>query len=442
LDKFFFLKVVGRGMRKPQPLIGYCLVLVVISLVLIISSAFIQSFLLPEQLKLSPGQKMILSVTYPLSFQIPHLMRAEMPFLTRNLVVGSRRGRNYQVQLKLFGKIPIKKLKVMVADPPLVVPGGQAIGVVFSSQGVMVVGMLPVIGVDRRRYYPAKNAGLQPGDILLEIDRAPVNHVEEIEYFLRNYRRQQHFLTLTVKRDHKTFKLKIRPVLTGDGLSKRYMLGIFVDEPSAGVGTLSFYDPEKLSFAGLGHRITRVGGKNGLLFKQGEIVLANISGIRRGLPGKPGEKLGVFYGSQFSMGQIVKNTAFGIYGTLNKNYPISGFKPIPAAFNSQVKVGRAQIYTVIRGCRIEKFKVRIIKVFRQRSPRDKGLIIKVTDPTLLRKTGGIIQGMSGSPIVQNGKLVGAVTHVFVNDPTKGYGVLAEWMLQEMDSRLVSSKEAS
>jgi stage IV sporulation protein B len=429
-------------MRKPQPIIGYCLVLLVISLVLIISSAFIQLFLLPEQLKLSPGQKMVLSVTYPLSFQILHLLRAETPFLTRNLVVGSSHDRNYQVQLKLFGKIPIKKLKVTVATPPRLVPGGQAIGVVFSSQGVVVVGMIPVTGIDRCRYYPAKNAGLKPGDILLEIDRVPVNHVEEIEYFLRNYRPQQHFLTLTVKRNHHIFKLKIRPVLTDNGLSKRFMLGIFVDEPSAGVGTLSFYDPDKLSFAGLGHQIARIGGKNGLLFKQGEIVLANISGIRRGLPGKPGEKLGVFYGRQFSMGQIAKNTMFGIYGTLNKNYPISGFKPIPAAFNSEVKPGEAQIYTVIKGCRIEKFKVRIVKVFRQRSPRAKGLIIKVTDPVLLRKTGGIIQGMSGSPIIQNGKLVGAVTHVFVNDPTKGYGVLAEWMLQEMDRRLVVAKEAS
>jgi stage IV sporulation protein B len=429
-------------MRKPQPVIGYCLIFLGISLVLIIFSAFIKSFLIPEQLKLSPGQSMVLSVSYPLSFQIHNLVRAGTPLLTRNLVVGAKRGRQYQVQLKLFGKIPIKRLKVVVANPPLVVPGGQAIGVVFSSQGVVVVGMLPVTGTDRRRYYPAKAAGLKPGDVLLEIDHLPVNHVEEVEYFLRNYHERQRYLTLTIKRNYQIINLKIRPVLTDTGAIKRFMLGIFVDDPAAGVGTLSFYDPVKLSFAGLGHQIARIGGRNGVLFNQGEIVLASISGIRRGLPGKPGEKVGVFYGSQFSMGQIAKNTVFGIYGTLNKNFLSSGFKPVPAAFNSEIKVGDAQIYTVLKGCRIEKFKVRIIKVFRQHSPRDKGLIIKVTDQNLLRETGGIIQGMSGSPIIQNGKLVGAVTHVFVNDPTKGYGILVEWMLKEMDRRLDSVKEAS
>jgi stage IV sporulation protein B len=429
-------------MRKPRPVIGYGLLFLAISLFLIIFSAFIQSFLIPAQFKIAPGQKLVLSVTYPLSFQILQLMRAETPLLTRNLVVGAKCDRKYQVQLKLFGKIPIKQFKVVVAQPTMVVPGGQAIGVVFSSQGLVVVGMLPVTGLDRRRYYPAKAAGLRPGDILLEINHLPVNHVEEVEYFLRNYQEQQHGLTLKVKRDQRFINLKIRPVLTDTGTMKRFMLGIFVDDPAAGVGTLSFYDPAKRCFAGLGHRIARIGGKNGLLFNRGEIVLASINAIRRGQPGKPGEKVGVFYGSNFAMGQIAKNTVFGIYGTLNRNYPSSGFPPIPAAFNSEIKVGDAQIYTVIKGCRIEKFKVRIIKVFRQQSPRDKGMIIKVTDRTLLRKTGGIIQGMSGSPIIQNGKLVGAVTHVFVNDPTKGYGVLAEWMLKEMNTTPDVTEKAS
>jgi stage IV sporulation protein B len=436
------LKVVGVGMRKPQPVFGYGLVFLGISLVLIIFSAFIQSFLIPEQLKLSPGQKMVLSVSYPLSFQIYNVVSAQMPPLTRNLVVGARQGRKYQVQLNLFGKIPIKRVKVVVAKPPLVVPGGQAIGVVFSSQGVVVVGMRPVTGTDRRRYFPAKDAGLKPGDILLEIDRLPVNHVEEVEYFLRNYHERQRYLRLTIKRNQQIVNLKLQPVLTDSGATKRFMMGVFVDDPAAGVGTLSFYDPDGLSFAGLGHQITRIGGKNGLKFNQGEIVLASISGIRRGLPGRPGEKVGVFYGSQFSMGQIAKNTVFGIYGTLNKKFLSSGFKPLPTAYNSEIKVGDAQIYTVLKGCRIEKFKVRIIKVFRQHFPHDKGMILKVTDPNLLRETGGIIQGMSGSPIVQDGRLVGAVTHVFVNDPTKGYGVMVEWMLKEMDHRLVAAKEAS
>jgi stage IV sporulation protein B len=408
----------------------------------IVSTVFIQSFFLPRQLKLSPGQKMLLSVSYPLSFELSNLVRAETPSLTRNLVLGASRVRKYQVQLKLFGKIPIKKLKVVVATPPLVVPGGQAIGVVFSNRGVVVVGTLAVTGVDRRRYYPAKAAGLKSGDILLEINHLPVNHVEEIMYFLQNYRAKQLYLTLTVKRDQKIIDLKIRPVLTDNGTKKRFMLGIFVNEPAAGVGTLSFYDPGNRNFAGLGHQIARIGGRNGILFKRGEIVMASISGIRRGLPGKPGEKMGVFYGSQMALGRINKNTRFGIYGTLNKNFLNSGLQPIPAAYNSEITVGPAEIYTVIKGRRVERFKVRIVKVFRQQAPHDKGMVIKVTDPRLLARTGGIIQGMSGSPIVQNGKLAGAVTHVFVNDPTKGYGVLAEWMLKEMNRRDDAARKVS
>jgi stage IV sporulation protein B len=420
-------------MRR-QPVIGCCLGLLVIGLFLIVSTVFIQSFFLPRQLKLSPGQKMVLSVSFPLSFELNNLVRAETPSLTRNLVLGAARVRKYQVRLKLFGAIPIKKLKVVVAAPPLVVPGGQAIGVVFSNRGVVVVGTLPVTGVDRHRYYPAKAAGLKPGDILLEINHLPVNHVEEIVYFLQNYRAKQLYLTLTVKRGPKIIDIQIKPVLTDDGIKKRYMLGVFVNDPAAGVGTLSFYNPDNRKFAGLGHQIARIGGRNGILFKRGEIVMARISGIRRGLPGKPGEKMGVFYGGQMALGRINKNTRFGIYGTLNRNFLSSGPQPIPAAYNSEIAVGPAEIYTVINGSRVEKFKVRIIKVFRQQTPRDKGMVIKVTDPRLLARTGGIIQGMSGSPIVQNGKLAGAVTHVFVNDPTKGYGVLAEWMLKEMNRR--------
>ncbi|HYH03154.1 MAG TPA: SpoIVB peptidase [Bacillota bacterium] len=423
---------------------GWLVLVSVIILVFVISSAFIQSFLIPSQVKLCPGQKMELSVNYPLGLQMNRkvINPKETPEVTRNLVLNSRQNQKYQVLLKLFGSIPIKKLQVEVANPPMVIPGGQAIGVVFSSRGVVVVGMLPVTGLNRSRSFPAREAGLKPGDIILTINDIPINHVEEIEYFLRNFTEKEKKLHLTVKRNQQVLNLQIRPVLSESDSGKRYMLGIFVDDPAAGVGTLSFYDPTTMRFAGLGHQIAKIGGRNGIPFNQGEIVMASINGIRRGMPGKPGEKIGVFQGAQISMGQIKKNTRFGIYGTLNRTFLNSVSDPVPAAFNSQVNVGDAEIYTVIKGSRIEKFQVKIVKVFHQYSPRDKGMIIKVTDPVLLKETGGIIQGMSGSPIIQNGKLVGAVTHVFVNDPTKGYGVLAEWMLKEMQNRLNYPKKAS
>jgi stage IV sporulation protein B len=430
-------------MRNPQNVcrcLGLAGVILVIFMVL---SVLVQSVRIPANLRLSPGQKMVLSVNYPLSLHFnPQLLNPSQPKDVRNLVLVSDIDRKYDVTLKLFGSIPIKKMQVEVAKPPLVVPGGQAIGVVFSSRGVVVVGMLPVTGVNRRHYYPAREAGLKPGDILLEIDNIPINNVEEVEFFLKNFDSRRKHLTLTVRRGNMTKKFKIAPVLTENGYGKHFMLGIFVDDPAAGVGTLSFYDPETLRFAGLGHQIAQLGGKNGIAFHQGEIVMASIRGIRRGMPGKPGEKIGVFQGMQIPLGRIEKNTPFGIYGFLTKNMVSLELPPLPAAFNSQVTEGDAAIYTVVRGCRIEKFKVKIIKVFRQSAPHDKGMIIRVTDPLLLKETGGIIQGMSGSPIVQNGRLVGAVTHVFVNDPTRGYGVLAEWMIKEMFKRTGYDQKAS
>jgi stage IV sporulation protein B len=415
----------------------------IIIVIFMISSVLIQSRLIPDYLKISPGQKMVLSVNYPLSLHFnPQILNLPQSGVARNLVLVSNADQKYDVILKLFGSIPIKKMQVEVSRPPLVVPGGQAIGVVFSSRGVVIVGMLPITGVNRRHYYPAREAGLKPGDILMEIDNIPINHVEEIEFFLKNFDSRRKYLELTVKRRNVMKKLKISPVLTENSSGRHFMLGIFVDDPAAGVGTLSFYDPKTLRFAGLGHQIAQLGGKNGIAFNQGEIVLANIRGIRRGTPGKPGEKIGIFHGMQIPLGRIEKNTPFGIYGCLTKDWSNCGTPPLPAAFNSQVAVGDAEIYTVVRGCRIEKFKVKIVKVFRQSTPHDKGMVIRVTDPALLKKTGGIIQGMSGSPIVQNGRLVGAVTHVFVNDPTRGYGVLAEWMLKEMFTRSGYDKEAS
>jgi stage IV sporulation protein B len=209
------------------------------------------------------------------------------------------------------------------------------------------------------------------------------------------------------------------------------MLGIYIEDPAAGVGTLTCYNPISKRFAGLGHRIAEFAGKKGIPFEQGEIVLAKISGLRVGTPGQPGEKIGIFNSLVNPLGKIEKNSRFGIYGRLYGDV-YSTELPIPAAYGSQIKVGPAQIYTVIHGTKIEHFNVEITKVYHQDTPRDKGMVIKVIDPLLLKLTGGIIQGMSGSPIIQDGRFVGAVTHVLVNDPTKGYGVLAEWMINEMN----------
>lgn len=402
-------------------------------------SVVVQSVLLPKSLIISPGQSFTLSVNFPLSFNagtkkllsVSHLQS----LFKQNLILSPVGNQQYNIQLILFGKIPIKQLHIKVANPPLVIPCGHAIGVLVSSKGVVVVGHLPVTGSDRQQYYPAKNAGLKVGDVLLTIEDLPIHNVSEVEDILSSYTGEPSSLRLTVKREDRLLECRIEPVLTEDGLKKRYMLGLFIEDPAAGVGTLSFYSPKQRAFAGLGHQISGLGGKNGVAFQYGEIILANISGIREGSPGKPGEKIGLFSAVQQPIGKITKNSKFGIYGMMYPNFvgliKNDFFKPIPIAYSSQIREGPAFIYTVVKGSQIESFEVEIVKVYRQNLPRDKGMVVKVTDARLLEETGGIIQGMSGSPIIQDGRLIGAVTHVFVNDPTKGYGVHAEWMMKEL-----------
>jgi stage IV sporulation protein B len=409
-------------------------------------SCLLQMNRLPPILKASPGQRIKLSAYFPLSFytihqhlqaRIPNKSIQSLPLISNNLIVDSPENEEFDIQVRLLGAIPVKKLHVEIAKPVMVVPGGQAIGVLFSSKGVVIIGHLPLKGIDGRTYYPAKDAGLQIGDILLAMNDMPVNRVDEVEYQLRNYQPVRKLIKLTILRQGKRVNTNIEPTYCAqDGSVPRYMLGIYIEDPAAGVGTLTCYDPTTQRFAGLGHRIAEFAGKKSIPFNRGEIVLAKINGVRVGVPGQPGEKIGVFNSLINPLGKIEKNSRFGIYGHLYGHLFESVYQnpdtPIPAAYRSEVTVGPAQIYTVIRGTKVEHFNVEIIKVYRQDAPRDKGMVLKVVDPLLLKLTGGIIQGMSGSPIIQHGKFVGAVTHVLVNDPTKGYGVLAEWMIQEMN----------
>lgn len=413
----------------------------------------IDSFKIPAILRLAPGQAMTLKVRYPLSFYgYGQISKTELPiqskhnFSTTKLTLNTlAKGRSI-VQLRLFGKIPVKEMQVEIVPSPQVIPGGQAIGVLFSNRGVVIVGLLPLRGMDQKQHFPSKEAGLHVGDVILAINNIPVNRVDEVEIFLQNFKAEEKILILTVKRFEKISSIQIQPILSNSPdqeSPQRYRLGIYIEDPAAGVGTLSFYDPATMRFAGLGHRIAEFAGKKEIVFRAGAIVLASIQGIKPGSPGQPGEKIGVFHSEASIIGKIDKNCRFGIYGVLNNNFTDNpNMKPLSVAYSSEVQVGPAEIYTVIKGHEIGQYHVRIIKVFRQDNPRDKGMIIKVTDPILLKETGGIIQGMSGSPIIQGGKLVGAVTHVFVNDPTKGYGVLAEWMINEMSSVIAVKIKAS
>ena len=338
------------------------------------------------------------------------------------------------LELRFLDVIPLKQLVVAVVPKLHVRPGGQAIGILLSEKGLVVTRTLPVMDVNGRECNPAGDAGIMPGDIIEAVGGHSVQSLAQIAALVNNIGTLGQDIILTVKRGGSRFQTRLTPIptrpMSGEGYQARYMLGMILEEPTAGVGTLTFYHGQSGSYGALGHLIaTHMPGPAHL--EDGRIVKARISEVRKGSRGSPGEKKGVFQSEKDTMGTIEKNTKFGVFGRLYTNPPNSPWDfEVPVALASEVRVGPAEILTVLAGDEVEAFDVEILKVTPQNKADDKGMIVRIVDERLLARTGGIIQGMSGSPILQNGSLVGAVTHVFVNDPQRGYGVFAEWMLQE------------
>ncbi|MGQ9711621.1 MAG: SpoIVB peptidase [Desulfotomaculales bacterium] len=331
------------------------------------------------------------------------------------------------VHVKLFGVIPLRQVAVSAYPPVRVIPGGQAIGVLLRTQGVIVVGSAPVsLGNEERS--PALEAGMHIGDVIIRIDRKSVTAEEDVREAVDAAGRAGRALLFEVKRGNRTLEVKVRPQLCPE--TRRYRVGILVRDSTAGVGTMTFCEPRSKTFGALGHIIADTDTSQGVEVAGGKIVEATIQAVRPGRRGQPGEKVGIFYGDGGPVGHITSNTGQGIFGTLEREitnplYP----RPIPVALVDQVRPGPAEMLTVLRGRRIEKFSVEIVRVRPGVPAEGKNLVIRITDRRLLREAGGIVQGMSGSPIVQRGRLAGAVTHVFVNNPTRGYGIPAESMLR-------------
>ncbi|MEC9488017.1 MAG: SpoIVB peptidase [Halanaerobium sp.] len=333
------------------------------------------------------------------------------------------------LEARLFGIIPLKNIVVNVLPQVKVIPSGVAIGVFLQPEGVLVLEESFVETPEGKRVTPARDAGIQAGDTILEINGVKIANESEAATLINNLGKDGQALKITVRDKNGNLTIKeVRPARSKTG---HYMIGIYIDDGIAGVGTLTFYHQETKNYGALGHMITREEERNSYSGIKGKIVRAEISGINAGKQGLPGEKLGVFYQKRDVLGDIRKNTEYGIYGQVselpqNPYFP----EPIPVATCFQIKEGPAKIYTVLEGGKIDEFEIRIEKVNHQIKPAQKGLVVRITDSRLLNLTGGIVQGMSGSPIVQDGKFVGAITHVFINDPTRGYGVLGEWMVKE------------
>ncbi len=306
--------------------------------------------------------------------------------------------------------------------PETLVPIGVTAGIRLPSDGVVISGLT---GVETQAgtVYPARDAGLSPGDKLLEVDGRPIRSAAELQKAVT----RGNTLTLTIQRGGETHQYRVTPVKGRDG----YRIGVWIRDSLLGIGTLTYYNPADGSFGALGHGITDEASKTDALIQiaGGSIIPSYVTDVSPGKAGDPGELHGRFDSSK-PLGIVEKNTLGGIFGKMS-TVPVAP-NAVPCLPANQVQAGTAQILACTDGETARAYDIRILKLY----PDDvnlRNLLIEVTDPTLLAKTGGIVQGMSGSPILQNGKLIGAVTHVLVNDPTKGYGIFLENMIKASES---------
>ena len=336
---------------------------------------------------------------------------------------------NSKAVLKLFGIIPIKEVSIKSVDSPVLVPGGNPFGIKLLSDGVMVIGVGDV-KAENGAVSPSVNAGIKIGDVIISVNGQKVMTNAEIGNIISASNGNP--VDIILKRDDVKMEVKLSPAYSVN--DSCYRVGMYVRDSTAGIGTITFYDPQTNAFGGLGHPVCDVDTGEIIPLSSGEVVNVNINGVNKGEPGKPGELLGSF-SSIFSVGDIQINNSCGLFGTLGSTPNLSS--AIPLGMRQEIQTGEATILSTIEGSEPKEYKISIEKID-LKDDGAKNMVIRITDPELLSKTGGIVQGMSGSPIIQNGKLIGAVTHVFVNDPTKGYGIFCDKMYHY--STLTSTEE--
>lgn len=343
------------------------------------------------------------------------------------------------LNMRLFGFIPLKTMQVDVVPDREVVACGNTIGVKIDVEGLLVIALSAFETLDGKNLIPAKEAGIKPGDLIVEINRKPIDSIGHlIKYLAKSNGEDIH---IKYKRGSGLHNTIIKPSISLE--SEKYQLGMWLRDSTAGIGTLTFYEPKTQKFGALGHGITDIDTGILMPLEIGEIIESSILAVKKGKQGDPGELKGILIEEKDELGIINKNCEQGIYGTLNKNicneFPN---KLYSIGLKNEIKIGAASIMSNIDGKSVEEYDIEIQKISERNLSGSKGMIIKITDEKLLEATGGIVQGMSGSPILQNGKLIGAVTHVLINDPTKGYGIFIEKMIKNIDSLNTDLKNAS
>lgn len=330
---------------------------------------------------------------------------------------------NYTVTCKFLGLFPVKDVEVMVVDEREVYAGGQPIGIYVKTDGVLVLGTSKVVDTAGRECYPSQNI-VKSGDYIVSVNGEAVNEKEELTEKINTYGQEREILG--IERDGEYIEVSLTPVESEQG---RYLLGIWVRDDLAGVGTLT-YHTDNQTFGALGHAVSDSDTGTQLRVSEGYIYDADIIGIKKGEKGVPGELTGVInYNKKNCLGTITQNSALGIQGKLDTEaIETSADRIYPVAYKQDIRLGTAYILSSVSGS-ARQYEIQIESLDYSGMEENKGILFRVTDPELLELTGGIVQGMSGSPIIQDGKIIGAVTHVFVSDASRGYGIFIEKMLE-------------
>ena len=330
------------------------------------------------------------------------------------------------MSVKLFNIFTIKKVNVRLLVDTEVYVGGETVGFNLFSDGVICVGSNAVV-TENGMSEPILDSQLLDGDAILKIDDIEIENIGDLDSIINMPDKAGKELSLTVKRGDEIIATKITPVF--DLISRKYKLGLWVRNNASGVGTLTYIKMSDFRFGAVGHPIVDSSLGENFEVERGNIYRCRLLGIKKGEKNSPGEIRSSINLSDDAIGLADTNCKYGVYGNILNKAMSDADRTASLGGRLGVKLGNAKIYCNIDNQGIKAYDVKIIRANKQNSADEKSMIIKITDKELLEKTGGIIQGMSGSPIVQNGKLIGAITHVFVNDPTRGYGVYIDWMIE-------------
>lgn len=401
----------------------FFLKLLLVFFLLVFYAYFLLIETIPDKLVLFEGENINIKKLFGISIKQEN---EEILETSSNSVIAEEVGKK-ELEVSLFDKVKLKTVEVNTLPKTTVIPVGNIAGLKLYTNGVLVVGMSEIEGKDNKKYKPYENSQIQEGDTIIQINENIINSTQDLIDEVNNSKGEN--VNIKYIHEEETKECSIEPVQAYDN---QYKLGLWVRDSAAGVGTVTFYEPETKSFGALGHGITDIDTQQLINIASGEFVTTRILDIEKGEEGIPGRIQGTVE-NQANIGTIYKNTKFGIYGVVDNisSLNIDTSKEMELALRDEIQTGKATILCSLDNRNVQEYEIEIEKIFKENNYDNKSMKIKITDPKLIEKTGGIIQGMSGSPIIQNGKFVGAVTHVLVNDPTQGYGVFGDIMLKQI-----------